>query len=75
MKGYDDSRTSGAADIERERVLEGFDSAQCEHGHREDPDERAVKIARLRSEVRSGEYRADIMDIARLLTSAMDPTL
>ena len=75
MKGYDDSRTPGAADMEREHVLEGFDTAQCEHGYRDDPDERARKIARLKSEVRSGEYRADVMDIARLLTSAMDPTL
>ena len=75
MKGYEDSRANGAADIEREHVLEGFDAAQCEHGHRDNPDERARKIARLKSEVRSGEYRADVMDIARLLTSAMDPTL
>ena len=74
MKGYKDSRAYGAADMETERVFEGFNATESERRHGED-DERARKIARLKEEVRSGAYRADIRDIARLLTSCMDPTL
>lgn len=37
--------------------------------------ERADRIARLKREIRDGSYEPDIRDIARLLTSAMDPTL
>lgn len=75
MKGYDESRSKVAANIETERVFEAFDATECEHPHRDDEEERARKIARLKSEVQSGAYKADVMDIARLLTSAMDPTL
>jgi len=75
MKGYHDSRVSDTANIETERVFEGFNSTESERSHKDDPDERARKIARLKSEIKSGDYEADVMDIARLLTSAMDPTL
>ncbi|CCH49662.1 flagellar biosynthesis anti-sigma factor FlgM [Pseudodesulfovibrio piezophilus] len=75
MKRYKENRTSRAADIETERVFEEFDATESDHFHKEEGEERARKIARLKSEVRSGDYKADIMDIARLLTSAMDPTL
>jgi len=74
MKGYDDSRTYGAAEIETERVFEGFDATESERHGAEDA-ERARKIARLKEEVRKGVYQADVRDIARLLTSCMDPTL
>ncbi len=74
MKGYDESCTRGAANIETERVFEEFDATETERYQREE-EERARKIARLKDQVRSGEYKADVMDIARLLTSAMDPTL
>ncbi len=74
MKGYSKSRSTGAANIETERVFEEFDATESERYQREE-SERARKIARLKEEVRSGEYKADVMDIARLLTSAMDPTL
>ncbi|MBG0791468.1 MAG: flagellar biosynthesis anti-sigma factor FlgM [Desulfovibrionaceae bacterium] len=75
MKGYKDNRARRAADIETERVFDEFDAAEPERRHREPPDERAGKIARLKAEVDAGTYKADVMDIARLLTSAMDPTL
>lgn len=74
MKGYDERRTRSVTDIETERVFEEFDSTESDRGLREE-EERAQKIARLKEEVQSGEYKADVMDIARLLTSAMDPTL
>ncbi|MDD3313871.1 flagellar biosynthesis anti-sigma factor FlgM [Pseudodesulfovibrio sp.] len=74
MKGYDDSRAEHAADIETDSVFEGFDATESRH-HLGEDEERARKIARLREEVRTGVYRADVRDIARLLTSAMDPTL
>lgn len=74
MKGYNESRSTSAANIETERVFEEFDATESERCQREEA-ERARKIARLKEEVRSGEYKADVMDIARLLTSAMDPTL
>lgn len=75
MKGYDESRALGVANMETERVFEEFDATQSERFQREEADERTRKIARLKAEVKSGEYRADVKDIARLLTSAMDPTL
>jgi len=75
MKGYDDSRAHGVAHIETEQVLDEFDATESDRPHRDSPDERARKIARLKAEVSSGEYKPDVMDIARLLTSAMDPTL
>ncbi|MUM76699.1 flagellar biosynthesis anti-sigma factor FlgM [Pseudodesulfovibrio sp. F-1] len=68
-----------AVEIETERVLREFDAARgerperCRLSHSEEA-QRAEKIARLKSLVRSGDYRPDIKDIARLLTSAMDPT-
>ncbi len=74
MKGYDESCTRVAANIETERVFEEFDATESDRSQRE-AEERALKIARLKDEVRSGDYRADVQDIARLLTSAMDPTL
>lgn len=75
MKGYDDSRSCDAANIETERVFDEFDATESERVQRQEEDERRRKIARLKAEVRSGEYQADVRDIARLLTSAMDPTL
>jgi len=75
MKGYDESRASGVANIETEHVLDGFDATESERMLRHEAEERRLKIARLKAEVRSGEYKADVYDIARLLTSAMDPTL
>jgi len=75
MKGYKDSRVQRAADMKTERVFDEFDATESERPHRDPPDERARKIARLKAEVDAGTYKADIMDIARLLTSAMDPTL
>ena len=75
MKGYDESHVKNVADIETERVFTEFDATESERSQRTDEEERALKIARLKEEVRTGEYRADVMDIARLLTSAMDPTL
>ncbi|WP_285906527.1 flagellar biosynthesis anti-sigma factor FlgM [Pseudodesulfovibrio pelocollis] len=83
MKRQESGRDS-AAEIETERVLSDFDAARGERPDRarlgrdrfdhEEEAERARKIARLKSLVRSGQYRADIKDIAKLLTSAMDPT-
>ncbi|WP_419785861.1 flagellar biosynthesis anti-sigma factor FlgM [Pseudodesulfovibrio sp.] len=73
MKGYYEIRINCADDIETESVLDSFDAVESRH-HGEAED-RALKIARLKDEVRAGSYRADIKDIARLLTSAMDPTL
>lgn len=73
MKGYDDRRAECAADT-HERMFEEFDATSSDRSRREE-DDRARKIAKLKAEVESGEYRADIKDIARLLTSAMDPTL
>jgi hypothetical protein len=75
MKGYDDSRVLDAADRETDCVIDGFDDVETGPRHRDTPDERARKIARLKAEVDSGRYEPDVMDIARLLTSAMDPTL
>lgn len=75
MKGYKDSRVLRTANIETDQVFEDFDATESDRPYRASLDERARKIARLKSEVKSGEYEADVMDIARLLTSAMDPTL
>jgi len=75
MKGYDESYVTDVANIETERVFSEFDATESEQTRRQEAEERALKIARLKEEVRAGEYRADVMDIARLLTSAMDPTL
>lgn len=75
MKGYDDSRSACAANIETDRVFEDFDAIESERQYREDEAERAMRIARLKQQVKTGEYEPDVMDIARLLTSAMDPTL
>ncbi|QJB56221.1 flagellar biosynthesis anti-sigma factor FlgM [Pseudodesulfovibrio sp. zrk46] len=75
MKGYEKRRAVSAADIETERVFDEFDATKSERGIRHEENDRASKIARLKEEVRSGKYRADVHDIARLLTSAMDPTL
>lgn len=75
MKGYDERRTTGATDIQTERVFDEFAATESEGVRRQEAEERAQKIARLKGEVRSGTYQADVMDIARLLTSAMDPTL
>jgi len=75
MKGYDESCTRGAANIETSQVFDEFDTTESERFRREEAEERAHKIARLKDEVRTGDYKADVMDIARLLTSAMDPTL
>ncbi|MEF2230183.1 MAG: flagellar biosynthesis anti-sigma factor FlgM [Pseudodesulfovibrio sp.] len=74
MKGYKDSRAYGAAPMEAKRLFDGFDATESERRSGED-EERARKIARLKTEVRQGVYKADIKDIARLLTSCMDPTL
>ncbi|MEZ7196090.1 MULTISPECIES: flagellar biosynthesis anti-sigma factor FlgM [Pseudodesulfovibrio] len=74
MKGYDDRRGPSAAHMETERVLDAFDEVDTGR-HRDTAEERAVKIARLKAAVNSGRYEPDVMDIARLLTSAMDPTL
>ena len=75
MKRHDERRSQCAASVETERVLEGFDAVRSERLRKEEEDERARRIARLKSQIRSGQYRPDIKDIARLLTSAMDPTL
>ncbi len=75
MKGYADSRTNTVADKNTERVFDEFDATEPEGSRRAETEERTRKIARLKKEVRSGEYKADVMDIARLLTSAMDPNL
>jgi len=75
MKGYKGSRVHCVADIETDQVFDEFDAAETERPYRDSPDERARKIARLKAEVNAGTYEADVMDIARLLTSAMDPTL
>ncbi|WP_319469623.1 flagellar biosynthesis anti-sigma factor FlgM [uncultured Pseudodesulfovibrio sp.] len=75
MKGYDESRTHCAANIETERVFDEFDATESERSRRDESEERARKIARLRNEVRTGDYEPDVHDIARLLTSAMDPSL
>jgi len=75
MKDYDDRRRPTAAQKETEQVFDDFDAAQPERSYRDTPSERARKIARLKREVNSGNYKPDVMDIARLLTSAMDPTL
>ncbi|MBI9080064.1 MAG: flagellar biosynthesis anti-sigma factor FlgM [Pseudodesulfovibrio sp.] len=75
MKGYNDSRVNCTANIETEQVFEEFDATESNRPCKEGLDERALKIARLKSEIKSGSYEADVMDIARLLTSAMDPTL
>ncbi len=75
MKGYNDSRVSSTTNIEIEQVFDEFDATESDRPHKDNLDERARKIARLKSEIKSGEYEADVMDIARLLTSAMDPTL
>ncbi|WP_338668476.1 flagellar biosynthesis anti-sigma factor FlgM [Pseudodesulfovibrio methanolicus] len=74
MKGYDDSRGPSVAHMETERLLDGFDEVDTGR-HRDTAEERADKIARLKAEVNAGRYEPDVMDIARLLTSAMDPTL
>jgi len=78
MKRQEPGRAS-AAEIETERILREFDAARGERPDRDRPSlteeaQRIEKIARLKSLVRSGDYRPDIRDIARLLTSAMDPT-
>jgi anti-sigma28 factor (negative regulator of flagellin synthesis) len=75
MKGYNDSRVLCTTNIETEQVFDEFDATKSDRPYRASREERARKIARLKSEIKSGEYEADVMDIARLLTSAMDPTL
>lgn len=75
MKGYNESRVLCMADIETEQVFEDFDATESERSHKDEADERAQKIARLKMEIQSGDYEPDVLDIARLLTSAMDPTL
>jgi len=75
MKGYNDSRVDCTANIETDQVFEEFDATESDRPYRDSLDERARKIARLKAEIKSGDYEADVMDIARLLTSAMDPTL
>jgi len=75
MKGYDDSRAVCAADIETERVFEEFDATESDPRRQREEEERARRIARLKAEVQSGKYEPDVRDIARLLTSAMDPML
>lgn len=75
MKGYSDSHVYCMADIETEQVFENFGATETDRPHRDDTDDRTRKIARLKSEIQSGDYEPDVMDIARLLTSAMDPTL
>ncbi|BCS88636.1 flagellar biosynthesis anti-sigma factor FlgM [Pseudodesulfovibrio sediminis] len=75
MKGYDESRADRVADIETDKVFEDFEATQSDRLHREEQEERAQRIARLKAEVTAGSYEPDVMDIARLLTSAMDPTL
>lgn len=60
-----------ASGMEKKRISDEFEV-------RERPPrntERADRIARLKREIRDGSYEPDIRDIARLLTSAMDPTL
>ncbi|WP_319541651.1 flagellar biosynthesis anti-sigma factor FlgM [uncultured Pseudodesulfovibrio sp.] len=75
MKGYTDSRAYCVADIETEQVFDNFSATESDRPHKDSPDERARKIARLKAKVNAGEYEPDVMDIAKLLTSAMDPTL
>nr|WP_321259660.1 flagellar biosynthesis anti-sigma factor FlgM [uncultured Pseudodesulfovibrio sp.] len=75
MKGYTESRAYHVANIETEQVFDDFDAIESDRPHRDTPDERAQKIARLKAKVNAGEYEPDVMDIAKLLTSAMDPTL
>lgn len=75
MKGYDESHARSVADIETKEIFEGFDATESENDRRHEAEERKKKIAKLKQEVRSGEYQADVYDIARLLTSAMDPML
>jgi hypothetical protein len=75
MKRHDNRRDGCAASVETERVFEGFDAIRSERLRKEEEDERARRIARLKSEIRSGLYKPDVKDISRLLTSAMDPTL
>jgi len=75
MKGYNDSRACCVADIETEQVFDDFNATESDRPHRDSPDERAQKIAHLKAKVNAGEYEPDVMDIAKLLTSAMDPTL
>ena len=74
MKGYENRRGQSSGKMETEHVLDEFDEV-CSGRHRDTAEERASKIARLKAEVNSGQYKPDVMDIARLLTSAMDPTL
>jgi len=74
MKGYDD-RDQRAEQLYADQVFDDFDATESERTRRDEAVERARKVARLKEQVRSGTYQADIKDIARLLTSAMDPTL
>lgn len=74
MKVYEDCRGASVAHMETERVFDGFDDVDTGR-HRDTAEERADKIARLKEAVNSGRYEPDVMDIAKLLTSAMDPTL
>ena len=75
MKGYDKGRTTYAANIKTDQVFEGFDDTEQDRPHKDSSEERARKIARLKAQIHAGKYEPDVMDIARLLTSAMDPTL
>jgi anti-sigma28 factor (negative regulator of flagellin synthesis) len=74
MKGYEERRGLPAAHTESGRAPGALDDAETGR-HRDSAEERADKIARLKAQVNAGRYEPDVMDIARLLTSAMDPTL
>lgn len=60
-----------------EQALHSICASNRERGERVDNHdrERRERIQELKQQVRDGEYRPDVKDIARLLTSAMDPTL
>lgn len=66
------------------REWEGLDQAlhsicasnrEAAAGLESEPRTRRDRIEELKQQVKDGEYQPDIKDIARLLTSAMDPTL
>ena len=75
MKGYDDSCRPMLDELETDEVFDGYRATESDRSHRDSPAERARKIARLKAEVNAGSYKPDVKDIARLLTSCMDPTL
>ncbi|NDV18091.1 flagellar biosynthesis anti-sigma factor FlgM [Pseudodesulfovibrio sp. JC047] len=76
MKEYTKPHVSSEKHSRTGQVFECFDAPEIDYPHTDGKkDERARKIARLKAMINAGEYEPDIMDIAKLLTSAMDPTL